>query len=1347
MGRRTVNQKHRASEEERILGESNGNGYGSTQSIANNNQESRHSPISDQQNGPVSPETHANVFNRWTIWWANGLFRVGFNRQIQEDDLYQILDRRRAKVLGQLLADRWEMEKTRARAKNRTPSLLRALIMAFWTRYFPGYICLEIGDVCQIAAPWIFHSILVFVEQSQDAATTPPSAAQGFGLALAWFALSQVQNLVYQRWNMGSLKTGLYVRTALIDLVYQKATTLSARSHLLYPDGSIVNLMSTDISRVDSAANPFLIAICTPIYVAVVVCLLMNLMGPSALLGAAILMLSSPVQGWGMTTLGPVRKLASQMTDQRIRLSTEILQGIKVIKLFAWENSFLAKLAAIRSKELSHVRRILRNRGFIIATSSTLPILASALSLVLYSALGNELKPEIVFPALAYYGIMRVPMLIMPNCINMAVDAYVALGRIQEFLLAEDSEVKHEINSSLKEAIVMNHADFIWETLSSSNERAEISTGSESRPFLPCLQNIHLRIPRGSLVAVVGSVGSGKSSLLQAMVGNMTKSAGQVLQGTTISYASQTPWIQNASIRDNILFDTPFDEDRYWRVVRACCLDQDLKSFPSGDLTEIGERGVNLSGGQKARLSLARSVYFDAGMVIMDDPLSAVDAHVGARLWKECVLKELKAKTRVIATHQLHVLPSVDYIIFMKEGSIAEEGTYQELLAKGGTFSELMGQYGGVEESSRLSSGSATPVSSTDRDISKDIEFYSEAATETEQDEICNVDSTSAGKTETTTAGLKLVIEEEREIGAVGSQVYIQYFSMAGAGIWSAVLFCYILQQVCGILMNYWLSLWSDQSLPTTNNVNMLVYGGFGFAQCILFAIATQLLAEAIIRTTTAMHSAAFYHVLRAPLSFYDSTPIGRILNRFSKDVDVLDNVLWQMMNDILTTLLIVLGSVFVGITYFPYLIFAVFPMAGFYYGISVYYRSTSREVKRLDSTLRSKLYSYFSESLTGMGTIRAYDRVGLAVSTNRQRLDDSNRAYYLFQMGTRWIAFRVQVLGPLLILSAALYVVKERFVISAASAGLVLSYLARTSADMNFVVQMLASLENNMNAAERLVHYIKNLPQQSPTKSRPEFQPHQDWPSQGAIEFRDVTMRYRPELPPVLRGVSFNVQAGQKLGVVGRTGAGKSSLIQALFLLSELEQGHIILDGIDTQTLGAEDLRSKIGIIPQDPVLFQGSFRYNLDPLDRHTEQELWQVLETSDLKGYVQAQEGGLDAMISAQGENLSVGQRQLVCLSRALLAKSKIVVLDEATASVDMATDALIQRAIRVDFVSSTVITVAHRINTIIDYDKILVMQDGQVAEYASPQELLDNPDSAFSKLVDETGALNAAHLRSL
>ncbi|KAF9090660.1 hypothetical protein BGX29_011350 [Mortierella sp. GBA35] len=1329
--------------------------------------------------GPISPENYAWLPSRISLWWLNGFFSRGYKKRVEEDDLYEMLDKDKAGYLGGLLGDSWVAEKKRTSLKGKEPSLLRAVVVTFWRRYYSCIIGMELGGLFtrhRVANHCFLLSLQIINFVNASHTDFPPPAWHGYGLAVGMVALALMTNIFYQRWNLGSVKMGIYLRAALINMVYRKATTLSARSHLIYPDGSIVNLMSTDASRIDVAMLSMMLVVSVPIYTIIVIGLLIHLMGPSALLGAALLILANPIQAWAMSRLGPVRKRASQFTDSRIRLTSEILQGIKVIKFFSWESRFLQKLSDIRQSELANVARLLYIRGAIAATSASLPVLASALTFIVYGAIGNELKSEIIFPALAYFTVLRTPLMVLPSAYTVTVDAYIALKRIETFLLAEDTSPIPPPDASHEYALSMEKASFVWDQLpanldgstdtlvplrsnlsDASGEEAKTTTESvngEDSETPAYLDKINLRIPRGALVAVVGPVGSGKSSLLQAMIGNMTLTDGRIVRGTNISYASQTAWIQNATIRDNILFDTPFDEERYHRVVKACSLEADLKLFPFGDLTEIGERGVNLSGGQKARLSLARSVYFNAGTVIMDDPLSAVDAHVGKRLWEDCVLTELKGRTRIIATHQLHVLPDVDYVICLKNGRIAEEGPYKDLIAQEGEFCALMAQYGGVqtEEDEEVNFDDIQPdmaethdgtefapqgeVTSTGAQKGK-AEIYEKEADAAERKSLAENKEEGAQK---------LMSEEERESGAVKGNVYGGYLKASGMHLWAITFGLFALQQLANVMGTQWVSWWSEDRFGYTRTLYIGAYLGFALSQLVLVFSAAMMMSYTIVKTANVMHDAAFKRVLYSPLAFFDTTPLGRIINRFSRDVDTLDNVLWSTMYEFTITIVTLMGTFILIIVVFPWLTLAIVPIVVIYYGLSVYYRTTSREVKRLDSNMRSYLYAYFSESLTGLGTLKAYNVVPKAILKNEYRIDLNNRPYYMYQLGARWLSLRVNVLGALTTFSVVILITATRFQINPASAGLILSYLSRISGDLNWGVQRLSTLENNMNSAERLVHYVDNLVQERSVE-RPENKPPADWPSEGAISFKNVSMRYRPELPRVLRDISFDVQAGHKVGVVGRTGAGKSSLIQALFLLSELDAGQILMDGIDTTTLGTGDLRPKIAIIPQDPVLFQGTFRYNLDPLAQHTEQDLWQALETSDLKSYVQSQEGGLDAMVSAQGENLSVGQRQLVCLSRALLAKSKIVVLDEATASVDMATDALIQKAIRVDFAHSTVVTVAHRINTIIDYDRILVMHQGQVAEYDTPRNLLSNLDSVFSSMVAETGAQNATHLRTL
>ncbi|KAF9578866.1 hypothetical protein BGW38_005130, partial [Lunasporangiospora selenospora] len=1112
---------------------------------------------------------------------------------------------------------------------------------------------------------------------NSSATNNPPPAWHGYSLAIGIACLTLAQNLLYQRWNLGSVKLGIYIRSALIDMIFRKAATLSSHAHLVYSDGAIVNLMSTDVSRIDTACLQMMIVFCVPVFTCIIVGLLVHLMGPSALLGAGILILVNPLLGWAMSRLAPIRKKASQFTDNRIRLTSEVLQGIKVIKFFGWESRFLERLSEIRRNELKNVGKLLYIRGSVAAASAALPVLASSLSFVLYAATGNELKPEIIFPAIAYFTILRTPLMVLPSAYTLTVDAYVAIKRIEEFLLSEESKPLPPPDTNHPDALTMKNASFVWEQLRGASSDTLVptassgtdeKTGDESTPtssldisedgVLPYLSRLNLSIPRGSLVAVVGPVGSGKSSLLQAMVGNMTLSSGRVIRGASMSYASQTAWIQNSTVRDNILFDTPYDETRYRRVLRACCLEADLRLLPAGDKTEIGERGVNLSGGQKARLSLARSVYFDAGMVIMDDPLSAVDAHVGKRLWQDCIMTELRERTRVIATQQLHVLPDVDYVIYMQNGKIAEEGTYKELIAKDGQFCALMAQYGGVhaeeeqdvaeeeeqkEENDEIISD-GTPIKSMGREPFVALSSSQTVPLPQHSDEkkADIYENESSGKDEKPvegeTAQQKLMSDEERESGAVKGSVYSGYLKSSGWMVWFGVLSFFFLQQAANVLGNQWISWWSSDKFDLTTDEYMGIYVAWTLAQLVLVFAASLLLSFAVIKTAGAMHDNAFGMVLHSPLAFFDTTPLGRILNRFSKDVDTMDNVLWSTLYEFTITSVTVLGTVILIIVSFPWLALAVVVIAVLYYALSIYYRTTSREVKRLDSNMRSFLYAYFSECLTGLGTIKAYSMVNRAIIKNEHRIDLGNRPYYMFQVGSRWLSLRVNFLGATLSFSTVVLMTATRFSISPATAGLVLSYLARISGDLNWVIQRLATLENNMNSAERLVHYIENLEQERPSE-RPESKPKDiAWPSQGAVSFNNVSMRYRPGLPQVLQGISFDIKAGHKVGIVGRTGAGKSSLIHALFLLSEIDEGQVVIDGIDTTTLGTLDLRPRIGIIPQDPVLFHGTFRYNIDPMSLYTEQEIWQALETSDLKAYVQAQEGGLDSMIAANGDNLS-------------------------------------------------------------------------------------------------------------
>ncbi|KAF9316334.1 hypothetical protein BGZ91_005586, partial [Linnemannia elongata] len=672
---------------------------------------------------------------------------------------------------------------------------------SIWSLMFVAWTTPIFQHALAKVIPFFLLWVIQYLKDNQSDETPKPSAWYGYSLAIAYLIVCLVQTALTQLWVRSVVGSGSLCRSALIDLIFQKSTRISSKDRLDYPDGTIFNLMSNDATRIDLCLEGLGLLYSVPVTVVVTVGLLVYWMGPSALVGAAVLMFSNPLQTWAMTLLNPIRLQVSKLTDSRMGLVTEVLQGIKVIKFFAYEPSFWKKLADIRLSEIKCISWLLQVRGLIYSTSSSLPVFASALTFVLYAALGNKLEPEIVFPSLAFFTGLRVPLLVLPYCYSDAMDGYDAdfywdqlpSTTVAAALSAEQGATSVVPESTSPSTAPSSSRNSITEE-SEAGERQPLlsasNTPQESAPKIkPFLRDINLHVPRGSLVAVVGPVGSGKSSLLQAMVGNMMKSQGEVIRGATISYASQMPWIQNATIMDNILFDTPMEEERYWRVIKACSLEHDLTQFMSGDKTEIGERGVNMSGGQKARLSLARSVYYNAEMVIMDDPLSAVDAHVGKRLWEDCVLHELSNKTRVIATHQLHVLPDVDYVVCMKHGRIAEQGTFRELMSHKGDFFKLMKQYGGhhhhddddhrprrrVLKRNKSSTGrvavnstAGATVTATTTESDDDLTILQEL------EEIVSEDDDESIK-EIPKAQMT---DEERASGAVSRKVYREYFRL-----------------------------------------------------------------------------------------------------------------------------------------------------------------------------------------------------------------------------------------------------------------------------------------------------------------------------------------------------------------------------------------------------------------------------------------------------------------------------------------------------------------------------------------------------------------------------------------
>ncbi|BGP39125.1 hypothetical protein JCM10450v2_003079 [Rhodotorula kratochvilovae] len=1247
----------------------------------------------------------------------------------------------------------------------------------FWTFWSAGLLKI-ISDGLLITSPLVTRALITFGSDAYYAhrgvpGYEPQPIGVGIGLAFGLWGMQIVASLCLHSFFQGSAGTGVLARAALITSLYRKSMVLSGKARTVITNGRLVNHIGTDVSRVDFCAGFFHMSWTAPIQLIVIMIILIVQIGPSCLVGIAFLFLMIPPQSWAMKKMFGYRRKAMVWTDKRARLIGELLGGMRVLKFFAWEVPYLEKLQNYRSKELIQIRSLLISRAATTGVAMSLPTLATVLAFITYASTGHETSAQSIFTSLTLFQLIRMPLMMLPMSLSTITDAHNALGRLTEVFLAEERSAAYDIDPSAKYAVRVDDADFQWESsppdsapkskkeqsklaaqgkkaaktakkerkekekaakvelkLSEKGEadpeqavnsddatagvpddtelKADPTTTPEEAEILQ-LRNVNLKIPHGQLCAVVGAVGSGKSSLLQALVGEMKRTRGEVVFGGQIAYAAQQAWMQSCSLKENILFGRPYDEVRYKQVIADACLEADLEMLPYGDETEIGEKGVTLSGGQKQRVNIARALYYNADIVLLDDPLSAVDAHVGKHLFDNAILGALGGKTRVLVTHALHFLPRVDYIICLDHGKITQEGTYADLIAdKEGAFSLLMEEFGGDLEKKE----------------EEDVEKEEEAVEGDEKEKKAEKPKAKA-----------LMQEEERATGSVSGAVYKHIFHLA-QGWWTfpLLLASMVLQQGAQVLSGYLLVWWQEDAFDQSMGFYEGLYAMFGVLQAIFsfaIGIATTLIGYNISRK---LHQAGITGVMRAPMSFFDTTPLGRIMNRFSKDIDTIDNTLNDSFRMFVSTLAGVVGSVVLIAIVQPWFLLVVVLVLCLYAFAARFYRQSARELKRLDNLLRSSLYASFSESLSGLTTIRAYGETDRFLAQTSAYLDLEDRAYYLTVINQRWLGLRLDFFGSCLTFAVAMFGVGTRTSVTPAQTGLVLSYILTISSAFSWMVRQGAEVENDLNSVERVLHYANNLDKEAPAVIE-DSRPPPEWPSGGAIEFKDVVMRYRPDLPPVLKGLSLSIGRGEKIGVVGRTGAGKSSIMQTLFRIVEVSSGSIEVDGIDIAKIGLADLRKKIAIIPQDALLFNGTVRSNLDPFGEHEDAELYDALKRAWLVDQDQpAPDAGaapaatptgsrftLDLAIEDEGNNLSVGERSLVSLARALVKDSKIIVLDEATASVDFATDSRIQATIRSEFKDKTLLVIAHRLRTIIDSDRVLVMDAGAMAEFDTPLEL--------------------------
>ncbi|KAL3981708.1 multi drug resistance-associated protein (MRP) [Acanthocheilonema viteae] len=1338
----------------------------------------------------LCPEDNCSYLNKITFNWFHSLAARGFRRPLEVNDLWRLRLHEESENLMKKFSRYWVpavnayYEKKRAVERSASlrklgpkaqPSLLWALVKTYRWTILAGAAMKFIFDILNFVSPQLLSALISYIEDRKR------PLWMGIAISFSMFTVALVQSMILHQYFHKMFMLGMNVRSVLTNAVYIKALMLSNTARKNRTVGEIVNLMSVDVQRFQDIASFIMLFWSAPFQILLAIYFLWRLFGIAVIAGLTVLFATIPLTSYISLRMKSCQGRQMKLRDERLKLMSEILNGIRIIKLYAWEKSMQKLVLEIREKEIAVLREIALYNAAISLTWSCAPFLVAIVTFGLYVKIDpqhNQLTPQVTFVGLSLFNLIRFPLTIFPLIFSQGTQCSVSNTRLKSFL--SDDEMRLPVIdrfSSNDYALWIQNGNFSWD----SNKTT--------------LNDINLKIKKGELVAIVGKVGSGKSSLLSAILGEMDKLNGTLDIVGSIAYAPQQPWIQNLSLMDNILFGSPFNSERYKTVIDACALKPDLATLPAGDQTEIGEKGINLSGGQKHRVSLARAIYANSDIVLLDDPLSAVDAHVGRHTFTRVISSQaglLAKKTRILVTHGLHYLKYCDRIVVMNDGKITEVGTFQELVQAQKHFAEFLEEFlmnkvkqrkesqderdseemeellkdlqiFNPEQRKRLGSwtDSTLTVSPVEQTSVQDTTIESVVATKriSSNSVKSEIDAKTDGIPLSTQVAnkpavpnsderSKLIEKEGIEVGKVKFAVYLLYIHAIGYGTTAFFIVIYIVSSVLGVSSNLWLANWSDHAKKTNiteadrddTNWRLAIYAILGLGQAAMVCVGSITMAYGMVFASRKLHEGILQNIMHLPMAFFDITPLGRILNRFGKDIEIVDALLPHTSHSFISTVLVVLMTTAVILYATPMYSIVIPFLAALYFLVLRFYISTSRQLKRLESAARSPIYSHFQESIQGCASIRAYRCMDRFIHESQDRLDKNIVIQYHSLVANRWLAVRLEFIGNLIVFCSALFSVfyRESGSVTAGLVGLSVAYALSITQTLNWAVRMASELETNVVAVERLREYT-DLQTEGLANENLAHTPPRDWPSKGQIVFEKLKIRYRDNLEFVLKGISATIHPAEKVGIVGRTGAGKSSLTLALFRIIEAHSGRILIDNEDISKMSLADLRSKLTIVPQDPIVFSGTLRMNLDPFGHFDDILLWNALRTAHLDSLVHSFPNKLEHRLSEGGENISVGQRQLLCLARAVLRMSKILILDEAAASVDMETDALIQKTIREQFSHCTVLTIAHRLHTVMDSDRVLVLENGCIHEFDTPRKLLDDPDSLFRAMVKESGLL--------